>query len=1137
MDIKLLIKEIFERKKSISKINFLETTNPFSEKEKENLKILTTLLEKLGYQIERKYFSFKKDDIIENKQIQEITNRIVHLATYSKKLDFWYIETKTKPTSSYLRYLARSFETSSVGSFYNIFILSWNEVELLFVLPIRKESKIELRKLFVTKNNLYRTDLEVLANLNLERKDFTDLEVYKLWQEAFNKEKVSKAFYKEIQDLFYKLVGGKILRGNKLVEYEEKLKLPSMTDHRAKQIFAMRMIGRLIFCWFLKKKKIGNISLIPDSLLSLKAVLRFKDYFPELADTNSYYHSILERLFFLILNTPIEKRHQKVRTEKLDKIPFLNGGLFEPHTGVEGDYFKLNELGMSENINTLIVPDEWMRELFEVFEKYNFTIEEDTPLDIDLSIDPEMLGKVFENLLAEIVPESQETARKLTGSYYTPREIVDYMVEESLKEYLEEKTNLEKEKIDKLFQLDSEIKLSGEEKNKLVKAFDELKIIDPAVGSGAYPMGILQKSIQVLEKIDPNCEKWLEVRLSKVDYLLRDYLKELIKTEKVQYIRKLWFIENSIYGVDIQSIATDISKLRFFLTLIVDARIDPKKENLSIRPLPNFDFKFVSANSLIKISQRSEILSRINKTKDQLILGEDFSLLGKLKELRKQYFESFGDDKERIKKEYLALQDKLFSQNLLDFKTEIAQIGSWNPFSYETAHWFDPFWMFGIDDGFDIVIANPPYVRQEKIKDQKEDLKKQGYKTFDSIADLYVYFYERGFELLREKGILCYISSNKFLRARYGEKLRKFLKKEGKILKIINFGGVKVFDATVDTLILQIKKQKAEENWRVEFVNLKNDYKKGNLSDYFLNKKQLILQKDLNDNAWTLENERVLALKKKIESIGTPLKDWDVNIYFGIKTGFNNAFIIDSKKRKEILNNCNDEEERKRTEEIIKPILRGRDIFRWGYKWKQLWVIFTRRAINIEKYPTIEKYLSQFKDKLEPGKGRKPGPYKWYEIQDNIAFYHEFEKEKIVWQEIVREPSFAYDTNKYYGEATTFIMTGENLKYLIAILNSKPATFFFRTFYAGGGLGEGGYRYKKHFLESLHIPKVSQDEQKPFVELVDKILELTISADYLENKEKQERVREYEKEIDEMVYGLYRLTNEEINLIKTSYGG
>ncbi|MFZ8858970.1 MAG: Eco57I restriction-modification methylase domain-containing protein, partial [Thermocrinis sp.] len=797
----------------------------------------------------------------------------------------------------------------------------------------------------------------------------------------------------------------------------------------------------------------------------------------------------------------------------------------------------------------------------------------------------------FENLLASYNPETATTARKATGSYYTPKEIVDYMVEESLKEYFKTKTSLSEEKIENLF-YQEEPQLSNEERKELVRATADVKIIDPACGSGAFCMGALHKLVELLSKIDPYNELWKEEQQRRLTNELSERWEEMTQEERNEerayllevfneqrnypdYGRKLYLIQNCIYGVDIQPIAVQLTKLRFFLSLILDQKpSNDKNNNFGILPLPHLETKFVCANTLIGLESSRRGSVGIIRTQEVMKIERE------LKRIRERYFRV----RNRKQKQELEEKDRELREKLAELlkkqgwdNKDIQKIISFDILDPTAkADWFDPEWMFGVVDGFDVVIGNPPYVRQEKIKKDKPLLQKQGYEVFTSTADLYVYFYEKGYELLKQKGVLAYITSNKWMRAKYGEKLRKFLKEKTTIVKLIDFGGYRVFEQTVDTCILLFKKEKPPKGHTFEFLTVPSNVEDlesylrkrskylieqetetvlkrveswsdvetwQDLRDWqtaYVGNWQTMLQEKLSNNGWTLGDEKVLSLKEKIEKVGKPLKEWDIKIYFGIKTGYNDAFIIDTETRNRILANCKDEEERKRTEEIIKPVLRGRDIERYRYKWAGLWIIctFPSKKIDIEQYPALKEYLASFGERLlqdgKPGH-RKKTPHEWYETQDNIAYYPEFEKEKIVWQEIVREPSFAYDNTGIYVEATGFLMTGKNLKYLLGLLNSKPVAFFFKTFYAGGGLGEDGYRYKKAFLEQLPLPPITKENQPladQIVQKVQEILTLTQSPDFGTSQEKQQKVKELEREIDQLVYKLYGLTEEEIKIIE-----
>jgi len=1024
--------------------------------------------------------------------------------------------------------------------------------------------------------------------------DFSTLEKIK---EAFSVEPVTKQFYEEIQNWYFWAMDK--------VRFPEDYKYsndPKKDKEIRNATNLIRLITRIIFIWFIKEK-----GLIPDILFDkekLKGIV--KDF--NKPGASNYYNAILQNLFFATLNTKMDERDwakdegfpknkttygvknlyryedkflisEKEVLNLFKEIPFLNGGLFDCLDKEDESGKVIYIDGFSRNPNKqAIIPDylffqqdetrvdlseyglgsnKPVRGLIEILKSYNFIIDENTPVDQEIALDPELLGKVFENLLASYNPETATTARKATGSYYTPREIVEYMVDESLKEYFKTQLpGIDEEKIELLVSYAEESpELSPEEKQNILSAIDRIKVIDHACGSGAFPMGVLHKLVHILQKIDPDNELWHELQFQKAVKASEEVFKEQDKSRRDEmlkeineafdeslnypdYARKLYLIENCIYGIDIQPIAVQISKLRCFISLILDQKIDKKKENYGIRPLPNLETKFVAANSVIGLERPKQLSIRnpeIERKEKEL------------KDIRHRYFAA------KTRAEKLKLQEKD-----REIRKEIAQllikggwgdqtarkIASFDPFDQNaSADWSDPEWMFGVTDGFDIVISNPPYIRQEMIKDQKPLLEKQNYQVFTSTADLYVYFYEKGYQLLKDGGILSFISSNKWLRAKYGEKLRRFLKNNTTVLKIIDFSGYRVFEQTVDTNIILFKKGKPPKGHLVHFVEVKSDVE--NVMEYINKNWQTIPQEKLSDNAWTLADENVLALKEKIERIGKPLKDWDVKIYRGVLTGFNEAFIIDTETRNRILANCKDEGERKRTEEIIKPVLRGRDIGKYYYKWAGLYLIkiesgWTNKnrgkkepeEFFKETLPSLYQHLISFANNDVQGRRKglldrdDQGDY-WWELRD-CDYYHEFEKEKIVWQEIVREPSFAFDNTGIYVEATAFLMTGKNLKYIIGLLNSDPVAFIFKTFYAGGGLGDEGYRYKKAFLEQLPLPPLTPQNQPlagQIVQLVDEILKV-------KNQNPDADTSELEREIDLLVYKLYNLIEEEIRIIE-----
>ncbi|WP_187876016.1 class I SAM-dependent DNA methyltransferase [Helicobacter pylori] len=446
--------------------------------------------------------------------------------------------------------------------------------------------------------------------------------------------------------------------------------------------------------------------------------------------------------------------------------------------------------------------------------------------------------------------------------------------------------------------------------------------------------------------------------------------------------------------------------------------------------------------------------------------------------------------------------------------------------------------------GFDCIIGNPPYIRQEQIKDLKPLLQKQYQDFYNSSSDIYTYFFALAYHLLKEKGFSAFITSNKYARAKYGAKLRELLLKKTTLVSYMELNALKVFEsAAVDTSIIHFIKQPPPKESDFKYYEpTEND--KENLKN---TPSLLMKQNALSTESFIFANTTLLDLRDKMENIGTPLKDWDIQIYRGILTGANEAFIIPTEKRDAILKNCDDLQkdergmsERERTKELIKPILRGKDIKRYSYEWAHLWLINTHNGytsatkskippIDIEKYPTLKAHLDAHYDIIATRCDQGDTPYHLR----NCAYLEDFEKEKIVYSEIVQEPRFYLDNGEcelgfFYAEATSFILTGEHLRYLLGMLHSKLITFAFKTFYAGGGLGESGYRYKKAFIERLPIPQITEKNQ----ELADKITDCTERILKSKEEDPKANTQRLEQEIDALVYQLYNLTDEEIKIIE-----
>jgi hypothetical protein len=1066
---------------------------------------------------------------------------------------------------------------------------------------------------------------------------------------AFSVETLTKQFYGELFDWYQWAIDGKtgVTFPNNVATADD--------DREQIDTKIIRLITRLMFVWFIKQS-----DLIPEKIFDIRKVKNIlKDFDPLSHTSGNYYNAILQNLFFATLNRAINDEDGNLRgfaksstkdvktlfryaelfcisesevINLFSEVPFLNGGLFEcldktkTIDGVEKAY---NYDGFSRNDKTFadgryrnraFVPNilffEQEKGLLSILKRYNFTIEENTPQEQQVALDPELLGKVFENLLGAYNPETKETARNQSGSFYTPREIVDYMVDEALIAYLGDAKTIRT-----LFQeenLPEELRSNPDERNRICNKLKEVKILDPACGSGAFPMGILNRTVEILQKLSGKND------------------------ENSIYNEKLQIIENCIFGVDIQNIATQISKLRFFISLICHCRKELDKPNFGIPTLPNLETKFVSANSLIGIKQQDSGVLDLNDEKlkqmrDELqeirhdhfkakSSNEKISLRKKDEKLRseiEQYIlsQNEGGDLEKItnwEKDIEALREELKpylqsnmvdetshykqtslfeqevpsslfqrdtnepkrkellgrikvietqikkendKQKLPEFENAIRQLAAWNPYDQNgVSPFFDPEWMFGIKDGFDIVIGNPPYIQlQKSLEDGTNrkygDLYKDcDYETFERTGDIYCLFYERGVNLLRQHGVLCYITSNKWMRAGYGKSTRNFFSTKANPKLLVDFAGVKMFEsATVDTNILLLAKEPNQRQTVCAVTSKNNKDGVKNLSVFV--QQHATTNNFGSENSWVILSPTEKRIKEKIESVGVPLKDWDINIYRGVLTGCNEAFIISDSKRQEILNNCESEVERSRTDALIRPILRGRDIKRYGYEWDR-WLIgtFPSRKYEIEDYPAVKNHLLSFgKDILNSNcyewvgenylnewclkrlqqtgediiignrkivipkhtKSRKQTGGKWFETQDSISYWEDFLKPKIVWKRVGSILRFSYDNNGSMALDSTCFATGSYIKYLVAILNSKMGHYLLKN---APKTGTGDLLISVQAVEPIKVPIPSEGTNKDLTNLINKQL---ISFSNV-----------IDSQINHKVYDIYGLSNEEIEFVE-----
>ncbi|EIB1741058.1 class I SAM-dependent DNA methyltransferase, partial [Campylobacter coli] len=902
----------------------------------------------------------------------------------------------------------------------------------------------------------------------------------------------------------------------------------------------------------------------------------------------------LSELFFEVL----AKEKSTRKKSEFAYLPYLNSSLFEKQSienTLEISSLS-NDLKLFYYKNTVLKDDKCkakkgqvglLEYLFEFLDSFDFGSDDEQSeiLSQKELISSSVLGNVFEKLNGY-----------KEGSFYTPSFITSYMCKESITKVVLDKFNaqfdLDAKDISELRK-----SLRKEDKKAQKELLNSIKICDPAVGSGHFLVSALNVMLSIYDELNLFDEEfYLEVQNDEILITGRkgefiEYKRPSTPKDKAHLIQQELFhtkkdiIENNLFGVDINPNSCEITKLRLWIELLKHSFYQSfDDENYhDLKTLPNIDINIKCGNSLVSYFETGKSLSHYPNIKERM---------SKYKRIVKDYKEGFYTDKNLIAKEIKNLQESFknfclkdkfnkeikqltnganeyskkygdfladehhdekfksfFSKNMFEFsfdeKVAIKEFANLkkeydNIFNLESNHPFE--WRFEfpeiLDDdgnfkGFDLIIGNPPYIRQEELKELKPHLAKN-YKVYKGTSDIYTYFYELGFNVLKDNGVLSYITSNKYTRAGYGEALREFLLKNVKFLEYTDLNGIKVFDsATVDTSILCFEKSKSKDN-KFKYLALSNEILKTCAYDIGLYKDFAeFSQNSLSKESFTFSDENTSALKAKIERIGTPLKEWQgLNIYRGILTGYNEAFIITTEKRNEILANCKDKAEKERTAKLIRKMLRGRDIKRYSYEWAGLWVINAHNgyknqngekveAINIENYPSLKKHFDEFYPQLEKRADKGLAPYNLR----NCAYIEEFEREKIVYSEIVRKPQFYLDTKlNFYAEATSFILTGENLKYLIAFLNNDFVAFIFKTFYAGGNLGENGFRYKKAFLEKLPIPKINSKNQK----LADELINLVDEILKAKEQDKNANTQELENKINSLVYKLYNLTEDEI---------
>ena len=566
--------------------------------------------------------------------------------------------------------------------------------------------------------------------------------------------------------------------------------------------------------------------------------------------------------------------------------------------------------------------------------------------------------------------------------------------------------------------------------------------------------------------------------------------------------------------------------------------MDNSQENRGVRPLPNLETKFVAANTLLSVEKPAQLPIR----SPQVINVED-----ELADVRRKHFTArTPQTKEKYRKLDRKLREELSGLLKRDgFPSETTEkIANWDLYDQNAAaDWFDSEWMFGITDGFDVVIANPPYFQLQKNGGKLGRLyEPSNFDSFTKTGDIYCLFYEKANQLSRDGGHVCFITSNKWMRAGYGKKLRDYLVQNTQPVQLLDMGP-DVFEATVDTNILLFQSVIPENRATIKSATIKSDFDKqaGNIAQY-LNANRTAMEIPAQGEQWAILSPEELALKRKIENVGIPLKEWDAKINYGIKTGCNEAFVIDESKREELVS------QNPKSAEIMKPLLRGRDIRRYEVQWEGLYLLFLPWHFPLHGDPTITgasqeaeemlrdcysavyNHLLQYQDRLRKRNRSETGiRYEWYALQRCAnTYYSEFDKEKIVWQEMVTRGTFFVDRNRFFSLDTTRILTGKNLIYLVGILNSRFFLFAFRNYYAGGHLGSRGVRFKSEFMKLFPIPPIAEVNQNLVHQLETRVERILVAK----HANPDEDITALEKEIDQIVYSLYDLTPEEIAIVE-----
>ena len=973
------------------------------------------------------------------------------------------------------------------------------------------------------------------------------LEVSRLWQQQFSVERVTTRFYQE-----YAAVRDRIAKAL-LTHNPDHPVIASLGEDEARA-WATRQMGRVLFLWFLQAKRwLGE----PGGMGSPTYLLNLWDKRAETQESE-YYRGILAPMFFDAMATGSSSRGEH---PVLGFVPYLNGGLFRRNV-LEDRIDDGGKVSLPDEVFDPDADDEegQQQTLLGLLSRYRFTTRESTPDDQSVDPDPELLGRVFENLY-------QGDERKGTGTYYTPREVVHFMCREVLDGYLRDETGIDQSTLDTLRQeaigsRDESQPLSNIPADELIDALETVRVCDPAVGSGAFLLGTIQEIVALRRGILFSQKRYIEP-------------DELYRTVS-EWKRRI--IENSLYGVDINPEAVEICRLRLWLSMVLDMD-EPPNPN-SDWALPNLDFQVLAGDSLVdgvagvafkeswptpkglqldmelqdslqrlerNIDHRRREFerthrnpTRLRELRDLIARDQREIILLHLADGLKRAEEKLEALKKSEKPSKAALnRAQRFIErirSLLDgvLSTDFTMVQK--PFLWPVA-FPDVLRQSDSEAGFHIVLANPPYVRMERIDNEDELFYGEAFpEVAASRADILVYFYARALQILRPGGWLSFITSNKFMRAGYGAGTREHLPSSLRIQRVIDFGDLPLFEANgkaiaaypavlvgsrskdtsdhmlaVADLAGPVHKELSDAGLKVNTENVRSVLEdldglltRAEIRDF----PQVMLKKD----GWILEDPALLRLLERLMSHGTPLGNFvQGRIYYGIKTGRNEVFVIPRAKRDELL------EEDPRSTEIIKPWLRGQDIRRWRADSSGEYIIFTRRGTDIELYPAIKDYLQWFRDDLEERATAHLHP--WYELQQpQEGVYHEFTHPKFVWPDIARGVRFAYDRSGSYVGNTAYAMTADRM-WLLPILNSELVEFVLC--HVANTLRGGYLRLIYEYVTRVPVVTPAEDTRAKLEALTNEIL-------YADSETK---VQEIEQEIDSIVFHVYGLSAPERKLV------